>query len=242
LVVDHKVIVPRGGVGKIVSLLAMDADTGTTIWESGNHQVSYASPVLATLHGRRQVLSVNEDFVTAHDLESGQILWEHAWPGRSHMNANCSQPVPLDGDRVFLSKGYNQGAELLEIGPGPSWQVRSLWKARVLKTKFSNVAIRDGCVFGLDDGILSCLDLESGQRRWKKGRYGYGQNLLVGDLLLMVAENGDLALVAADPERFVELARLPGLTGQTWNNPALFGNLLLIRNAEEAACYQLKLR
>lgn len=241
LVVDNKVIVPCGGADQPVSLIAVDKDTGTTIWKSGTYQVSYASPVLATLYGRPQVLSVNENFVTAHDLQTGEILWEHPWPGLSYMDANCSQPVPLSDGRVFLSKGYNRGAELLEIEDGQTWTVRSLWHAKVMKTKFSNVVIREGFVYGLDDGILSCIELESGKRRWKKGRYGYGQNLLVGDLIVVMAENGDLALVVADPDRFQELARIPALPGHTWNNPALYGDLLLIRNSEQAACFQLGL-
>ncbi len=242
LVVDNKVIVPWGGGERPVSLIALDADSGATIWQAGSHQVSYASPVLATLQGRRQILSVNENFVTAYDLESGDILWEHDWPGLSCMDASCSQPVPVDDDRVFLSKGYSTGAELLEIQEGQPWSVRSLWKAKVMKTKFSNVMIRDGFVYGLDDGILSCIELQTGKRRWKKGRFGYGQNLMVGDLIIVLAENGDLALVAADPDRFVQLAHIPALSGQTWNNPALYGDLLLIRNSEHAACFQLKLQ
>ena len=242
LAVDDKIIVPWGGGDQPVSLIAMDAETGATIWQSGNHQVSYASPVLATLRGRRQILSVNENFVTSYDVSTGEILWEYPWPGLSFMDASCSQPVPLDDNRVFLSKGYNKGAELLEIADGQPWSVRSVWNARVMKTKFSNVVMHDGFVYGLDDGILSCIELQSGKRRWKKGRFGYGQNLLVGDLIIVLAENGDLALVAADPDKFVELARIPALAGQTWNNPALYGDLLLIRNAEQAACYQLTLQ
>jgi outer membrane protein assembly factor BamB len=94
-------------------------------------------------------------------------------------------------------------------------------------------------VYGLDDGILVALDVETGQRRWKSGRYGHGQILRVGELLVVQAESGDVVLVAVDPERHVELARLPALSGKTWNPPALSGSLLLVRNDREAAAYEL---
>jgi outer membrane protein assembly factor BamB len=245
LVVDDRLIVNVGGAGQdIVTLAALDLKNGRTLWESGSHQIAYASPVLATLHGKRQILSVNENYVTAHDVETGDILWEHPWKGLSNMNANCSQPVAVDDARVFLSKGYGRGAELIETSPGDDpaseWSTRTLWTNKVMKTKFSNVAIRDGFVYGLDDGILSCIELDTGRRRWKKGRYGYGQILMVDDLLLVMSElRGEVALVEANPDQYVKLGEFNVIEGQTWNNLCLYGDRLLVRNSDEAACIQL---
>jgi outer membrane protein assembly factor BamB len=116
--------------------------------------------------------------------------------------------------------------------------VRPIWRqAGLLKTKFTNVAIHDGHAYGLSDGILECVRLEDGKRRWKGGRYGQGQVLRVGGLLIVQAEDGDVVLVACRADKREELARLPALSGQTWNNPALSGDRLLVRNAEEAACF-----
>ncbi|HEX9653965.1 MAG TPA: hypothetical protein VGA99_09650 [bacterium] len=108
-----------------------------------------------------------------------------------------------------------------------------------MKSKFNNVAHRDGFIYGLDDGILACLDLATGQRRWKGGRYGHGQMLLVNDLLLVITEKGNVALVEATPDAFKEIASVPAIEGRTWNNPALAGPYLLVRNSEEAACFKL---
>ena len=108
-----------------------------------------------------------------------------------------------------------------------------------MKSKFNNVAHRDGFIYGLDDGILACLDLATGQRRWKGGRYGHGQMLLVNDLLLVITEKGNVALVEATPDAFKEIASVPAIEGRTWNNPALAGPYLLVRNSEEAACLKL---
>jgi hypothetical protein len=96
-------------------------------------------------------------------------------------------------------------------------------------------------VYGLDDGVLACVNIEQGNREWKEGRYGHGQILLVDDLLLIQAESGDVVLVKISPEKPHELARFRALQGKTWNNPVLLRDLLLVRNDQEAACYRLPL-
>ena len=111
-----------------------------------------------------------------------------------------------------------------------------------MKTRFTNVVVRGGFVYGLDDGILACVDLSTGERKWKHGRYGHGQVLLVEDVLLVQAESGEVVLVEANPTGHHELTRFAALKVKTWNNPALSGRYLLVRNGEEAACYELPLR
>jgi len=160
------------------------------------------------------------------------------------MNASVSQPIQVNAEQVLLSKGYGHGAELLGlVKDEDAWLVDSIWASRrVLKTKFSNVAIKDNLAFGLDDGILCCVDLETGDRLWKKGRYKYGQILLVDDIIVVMTEDGELVLVDANGEQHQELAKFPALAGQTWNNVAFYGEFLLVRNSEQAACYRVKLR
>jgi outer membrane protein assembly factor BamB len=241
------VVVPWGGpaAGKNVSLAAYDKDTGKVVWTAGEYQASYASPTLATLAGVRQILSVNQVMVTSHDPDTGSILWEAAWPGSSSGNASVSQPVALTGDRVLLSKGYGINAKLLQIRRAGEerWSVDEIWNApRVLQTKFSNVVVLDEYAYALSDGILQCVSLSDGRRQWRGGRYGQGQVLGVGSTLLVQAETGEIVLVAARPDRHEELAVFPALQGMTWNNPCLYGQYLLVRNAEQAACYELRLR
>ncbi len=119
-----------------------------------------------------------------------------------------------------------------------SWPDRNL---RNLKSKFADMILRDGFVYALDDGVLCCIEAETGKRRWRGGRYQHGQLLLVGDLLLVQAESGELVLVDPQRKSFVELGRITALTAKTWNNPAISGNKLLVRNHEEAVCYELPL-
>ena len=110
----------------------------------------------------------------------------------------------------------------------------------MLSTKFTNVVVRDKHAYGLSDGVLECVDLEKGERCWKTGNYGQGQILRVRDLLLVLGEQGELTLVRLDPHTpNAVLGRLQVLTGTTWNNLALYGCHLLVRNATQAACYEL---
>ncbi|MCA9238498.1 MAG: PQQ-like beta-propeller repeat protein [Planctomycetales bacterium] len=225
------------------SLVALSAETGELVWSAGDRRASYATPVMATLGGVEQILVVNEAFLTSHDADDGTVLWEHPWPGDSDANASTSQPVPVGDDRVLLSKGYGEGAELIQINrDGDDWAIERVWKKPVLKTKFCNVVVHDGFVYALDDANLQCVQLASGKQAWKKRRrprFGHGQLLLVGDRLLVLTEEGEVVLVATDPKKYEELASLPAIEGVTWNNPTLVGDRLLVRNAEWAACFQL---
>lgn len=240
------VIVPAGGPRPdgAVSLVAFDKNTGQRRWTAGSEQISYCTPALVTLAGRQVVMVVNEAHVAAYDPKTGREEWQSEWPGHSNSDASCSQAIVVGERQFFVSKGYGVGAALFELSASnanPGW-VREVWhNAGQLKTKFSNVAVRDGHVYGLSDGILECVRLADGKRQWKAGRYGQGQVLRVGALLVVQAESGEVLLVDASPEKHAVRARLMAIKGQTWNNPCLSGDRLLVRNAEEAACYRLPL-
>ncbi len=239
LLVDNLVVVSLGKSAE-PSLVAYDKQSGAPVWQAGNDKASYASPVLATLAGRRQILSVNAGSLSSHDPADGHLLWQYHWPGEQ---AKCSQPVPLEGDRVFISAGYGLGCTLLQVAAdGDRFTATKVWSNSHLRTRFTNVVVTGGFVYGLDDGVLECVELSTGERKWRSGRYGHGQVLLVGRTLLVTAEFGDIALVDASPAAHRELARFPALTGKTWNNPAISGHYLLVRNDQEAACYQLPTR
>jgi outer membrane protein assembly factor BamB len=100
----------------------------------------------------------------------------------------------------------------------------------------------DGFVYGLDDGVLACVDPSTGERRWKSGRYGHGQLVLAGRLLIVQTEEGELVLVEPRPDEHRELARVTVFGRKTWNPPALAGRYLFVRNDLEASAYELPVR
>lgn len=246
LVTTELVIVPGGGpleppaTAPAVSLAAYDRVTGERRWKAGTEQISYVTPELRTVAGREVVLAVNESRVAAYDPADGRELWGFAWPGHSNSDATCSQPHVLDGDRILISKGYGVGAAVFErdAAAGDAVTFRKAWsQPGMLKTKFTNVAIHEGHAYGLSDGILECVRVADGVRRWKGGRYGQGQVLRVCDLLVVQAESGEVVFVECTPAGHRVRGRLAALSGQTWNNPCVAWGHLLVRNAEEAACY-----
>lgn len=254
LVVDQLVVVPFGGAvdptassNVIGSLIAFDAATGEERWVGGETQISYASPILATLDGRRQIVSVNESNVTGHTVDTGEVLWQASWPGSSNTGANCASPVVYEDNGILLGKGYGGGSKLLRIATDPEEPSRQLatvdWTSpRVLKTKFTNAVIDGSFAYALSDGFLECVDMTDGSRRWRQGRstrYGQGQLLRVEDVLLVQAESGEVALAACNPEEFIELARIDALDSKTWNYPAVAGNIFVVRNDREAIAYRL---
>lgn len=240
LVVGELVVVSAGGPHGH-SLAAYHCDTGKLCWSGGDDPAGYGSPQMCTLAGVQQILIFNRPGVAAHDPRTGRVLWSLPWT--NSQESNCSQPVPISDDRVLLSTGYGKGSVLIGLSrtAGGGWSAVPRWTSRALKTKFSTAVISGDYAYGLDEGVLVCLDLADGSRRWRAGRHGHGQLLLVGNLLLVQAESGEVVLVEAAPDGYREHGRLPGLAGKTWNYPALASRWLLVRNDREAACYELPL-
>ncbi len=236
LVVDDLIVISAGGAtGR--SLVAYRRDTGEPAWHAGDDSASYSSPVLATLAGVRQIVVLNQASVAGHDPATGRVLWNHPWPRSA---PTVAIPLVLPESRVLLSAGYGVGSRLLQISQdGDALKESLVWESTRLKAKFTNPVHSDGFVYGLDDGVLVCLDPSSGERRWKGGRYGHGQTVLVGNRLLVQTEDGDIVLVDASPDAHRELARFTAFSQKTWNPPALAGRFLVIRTDTEAACYEL---
>jgi len=234
LVVDDVVIIAAAG-----SLVAYDRATGDLRWLGPAGGASYSSPHLVTIDGVAQVLLLSEAGVTSVAPAGGRVLWEHAWPGHPIV-----QPALTGEGDVLISVSAESGTRRLAAGLGSEgWTVEERWTSGRLKPYFNDFVVHDGHAFGFDGRILACVDVESGERKWKGGRYGNGQLVLLPDqdLLLVVSEEGELALVGATPDRFTELARFPAIEGKTWNHPVLVGDVLLVRNDREMAAFRLAL-
>lgn len=236
LITERAVMVTIGGYGH--SLVALDKQTGSMLWKSGNDKVHWSSPIRVTFEGVSQVLIFSES-VSSYDEQTGKVLWQYPW---RNTYPHVSVPLVLPGHRVLVSQGYGTGSELLQVSRGSNrWHVARIWKSIRMKSKFANLIHLDGFVYGLDDGALACIDANSGELKWKGDRYGHGQMILVGRLLLLTAENGEIVLLEPNPSEQRELGRFKVFRDKTWNPPALAGDLLVVRNDREAACSRLPL-
>jgi outer membrane protein assembly factor BamB len=239
LVRGSRVIVSAGGAPER-ALVAYDRNTGEPSWAAGSGGLSYSSPALMTLAGREQIVMLNKSTVAGHDAETGAVLWQQDFP---HEQPNVAQPIALSATRVLFSAGYGIGSRVFEISQsGDAQSARQVWATPRLKSKFANMVAYQGSVYGLDDGVFVCIDPETGERRWKAGRYGHGQLILARDKLLVQTEEGEIVMIDPNPERLIEVARFSALSGKTWNPPALAAPILLVRNDLEAAAWELPVR
>jgi outer membrane protein assembly factor BamB len=240
LVVDHTVVVlPGGGNGR--SVVAYDRASGKQVWAALDDQQSYSSPMLVTLGGVRQILVFSAPRLLGLATDGSKVLWEHPW--RTEYDVNASQPLVLGDNRLFVSTGYGKGAAVLELTPsGDGLSVREVWRNIRMKNQFTSSVLHEGYIYGLDESILACVDAATGDLKWKGGRYGYGQLVLASGHLIVLTEDGNVALVQATPERHVEKVRFPVLEGKTWNHPAMAGGFLLVRNLAEMAAFDLRVR
>jgi len=238
LIVDGEVIVQPGGPnGK--SVCAYDEATGAVRWTALSDPAAYSSPMLVTLAGTRQLLVVTATRAVGLGVNDGKLLWEHPWVVKLN-NRNIAQPVILGTNRFLLSAGYGTGCEAVEVSAdGSRFATRTVWQNKFLKNKFTSSVYWQGYIYGLDEDILTCLDAETGERKWKDGRYGYGQVLLASGHLIVLGGEGKLTLIEAAPERRIERAQFQALPGKTWNDPVMAGGKLLVRNAVEMACFDV---
>ncbi len=244
LIVGDSVIVNAGGneteqPGK--SLIAYNRVSGDIVWAHGNHRVGYASPVHAEIAGSPQILAFGNKGLAGHDAAGGEELWWFPWD--NFTGNNCADPIVLDDGKVFLSCGYGKGTVLLDVRKeGGAWSATPTgWKTNnKFKLKFNNAALKEGHVYGLNEGILSCIDTKTGEITWKKGRFGFGQLLLVQNRLIVVSDRGKAILVKAEPDAYREIAAFDAVSGMVWNHIAMGQGLLLIRSESEAACFDLR--
>jgi outer membrane protein assembly factor BamB len=231
LVIDDMVIVAASG-----KLVAYDVANGKQRWLGPSAGGSYSSPQLVTIGGVPQVLLMCDSGLVSVNPADGKQIWNHQWAG----NFMVQPALTADGD-VLITSQENGTRSIGVTRDSGGWTVQEKWTSNGLKPYFNDFVVHKGYAYGFDGRILACIDLKDGQRRWKGGRYGNGQLVLLHDqdLLLVVSEEGELALVGAKPDQFTELAKVTGIQGKTWNHPVLVGDLLLVRNAEEMAAFRL---
>jgi outer membrane protein assembly factor BamB len=261
LIVGDMVIVNAGGpIGD--GLVAYNRADGAVIWKGGGlrsvvispdsiNRAGYSSPQLVTLGGEQQVVIFDGVGLRGCSLQTGDQLWFHQFDhGDSPGRVNVAQPLVVDWDRVFISASYTRGCDMLRVTKADDgqWSVESIWDDKVkrnMRCKFSSPVLHDGYIYGLDEGFLTCLDVETGERKWKRDRstqYGHGQMLLTNGRIVLLSEYGDLVLIDPSPEGLRELAKVSVLAGEkTWNPLALARGRAYLRNHLEAVCLELPL-
>jgi outer membrane protein assembly factor BamB len=237
LVVQGLIVVYAGGDK---GLLAYRAYSGELVWTVAAGQSSYSSPHLATLDGQEQILFWSDGGLIAVAPASGKTLWQHDIP--APQAPRSLQPHLAGAGQVLISSELDLGTAFLDVKhDGDAWTVSRRWTSKRLQPSFNDYVIHDGAIYGFDGAYFCCVDLQTGQRRWRRGHYGHGQVLLLADqsLLLVATEKGAVVLLEANPQEHKELGQFQAIKGKTWNHPVLAHGRLYVRNGEEMACYEL---
>jgi outer membrane protein assembly factor BamB len=219
--------------------MCYDKNDGKILWSNLDLPMGYATPLLVDLGGERQVIVCGRPSIVGLRLSDGAERWRYEWQIINHERP-ITQPLQLNTNIFLVSAAYMTGCAAFEVDhTNEAFAVRELWKNKNLKAKFASAVVWQGYIYGLDEDILVCLDATTGERKWKDGRYGYGQVLLADGYLIVQCATGDLKLVLATPEKLVEVATFPALKGKSWNAPAIGDGHLLLRNGAEMACYEI---
>ena len=238
LVIDGLVVAFTAGCeGK--SVIAYHQETGEIAWSPGAKDDGYASPQLSVVLGTPQILLASDFGMQAFKPEDGQLLWQHQWDIET--NPRCVQPVVWKEEYVLFGGTGTSGSKLLHVTrENEIWTVTETWYQKRFGPYFNNGILYKDHYYGYDDVRLACIAMETGERAWTGDRYG-GQLIFIVDMemLLVLSERGDLALVRAVPDRFEEVARFKALNGKTWNHPIIHRGKLYVRNSEEAVCFEL---
>ena len=236
---EYVVQFSAGGEGK--NVLAYNRASGEVVWRAGHGSGGYSSPHFARIENVPQVLMVGNWGLQALALETGNLLWDNAWS--VSQNPRCTQPLLIDNDLVMFGTTGKMGSRLLRVRKNEAaWDVKQEWETNKFRPYFNDCVLHKGYVYGFDGDRCACIDVKTGERQWEGKRYD-GQVLLIADmdLFLVLSEAGEVALVDATPQKFNERARFKALEGKTWNHPVIAYGRLFVRNAKEAACFELPL-
>jgi outer membrane protein assembly factor BamB len=250
---DTEVEIPEWGIssspliaGDIVyvalvgKLAAYDRYSGDPLWFGRDGGASYSSPHLMTIDRIKQVVLMGGNGVISFTPDDGKQLWEYAWPP----GARIVQPALTTGGDLLIGGGQLNGIRRISVMQGSDgWTIEERWTSKKLKPYYNDFVVHEGHIYGFNGSRVVCIDVENGNRKWTGERYGYGQLVILADqdLLLVVSEEGELALAAATPDQFKELSRISAIEGKTWNHPVLIGSILLVRNSQEMVAFRLSL-
>ena len=220
------------------SLIAFDKTTGQIVWSSQSDRPSYAAPLSVTVEGTRQIIFFPATGLVSVSPEKGTLLWRHRWQTGPEVNA--ATPVFVPPNQIFISSGYGKGATLLTLRQdNGQFRVREAWRSKVMKNHFASSILHNGYLYGFDNAILKCIDAKTGEEQWRKRGFRKGSLIVAEDHLIILGEQGLLALAEATPEGYKEKTSARVLSGRCWTIPTLANGKLYLRNLKEAICLDI---
>ena len=239
LIVGDRVVVYAGGDDPN-GLIAYDLVSGRVLWQVATRGMNFSSPQPIRMEGQELILFGGGDGFMTIDPADGEVLWTFKpseWSGIPIVQA---QQVSATDLIVPIGDGAGV-ARLRATLEGGDWKVEELWSSNRLKPSYNDFLYHQGYLYGFDQNIFTCIDAVTGERQWKRGRYGFGQAVLLEDRgqIIVLSETGEVVLLAANPETHEELGALQVIEGKTWNHPIVVDDVLYVRNGREAVALEL---
>jgi outer membrane protein assembly factor BamB len=235
LIDGRKLVVCVGGPN--AAIVALDKATGKTLWHGGgSEKPAYSTPLIATIGGRRQYVTMDAEGAVGYSTENGALLWHFPWKPTDGTNVAC--PVII-GDSIFITASYRVGCALLDVRGG---EAKARWRTDEMNAHISTPVFYGGFLYGTGDpGQLMCLDPATGRARWKQSGFEKGGIVVVdGTIIAVNGGSGDVVMVELTPERYHELGRIVPLGGQSWTSPIVAQGRLIVRNRSTLACLDLR--
>ncbi len=219
LVEGNKVIVNVGNGGT-----ALDKNSGKVLWTSGKAGAGYATPISLPTPEKAVAIFTGTELRAVNEND-GSTLWSYPW--KTQYEVNAADPV-INGDKIFISSGYNQGATVIQVaGTKP----KSVWENKNMRNHFNSSVLWKGHVYGVDESELRCLSFDTGEVKWKYPQFGKGSLMLADGKIVGLGERGVLFIADAVPEGFKPTAQATVLNGKCWSTPVLSQGHIYCRNA-----------
>lgn len=235
LVEGDLLLVEAGGTAR-KSLVAFNKKSGGVVWTSHTDEAAYSSPIAITFNGIRQVIFLTSQTLLSVSPKDGQIYWKYPWPE----GINIATPILIPEDKIFISASYDKGAVLVKMKTAQGkLAAEEVWKSRVMKNHFNSSVLRGNYLYGFDNGTLKCIEVNTGEEQWAERGFAKGSLILADGHLIILGEQGKLALAEATPSGYKEQSSFQVLQGKCWTSPTLAGGKLYLRNQKEMLCLDM---
>jgi len=217
--------------------LALKKADGAVAWQSGEGPGGYSTPVPFTSGDKECLTFAAEKDVIGLVAATGEVLWKQLW--ETKYNVNAADPIIVDSSTFFISSGYNHGCALMKVTDG---KTELAWENKNIKNRMNASILWKGYVYGVgEDGALACLDVKTGDEKWRQEGFGQGSLMAADGKLIVLGEKGNLVVAQATPEKYSPISEAKILTGRCWTVPVLANARIYARNAAgDIVCLDVK--
>lgn len=234
IIYKDKVLYNVGGPEN--SFVAFDKNTGEVVWKNADDKAAYSTPLIAQIHNMTQAIFFSANGAVGVNPENGNVLWRYPWT--TSYNVHAASPIAQD-NKVFISSGYSSGSALFTVKrQQDKFTTEKIWETQQLKNHFSSSILSKGYIYGFHNAILTCIELKTGEVKWRQRGFRKGSLVAINDYLLILSENGDkLALAETDPQSYKQKAQMSAFPNtRCWSVPTIANSRIYLRNEKEIMC------